>query len=158
MKSTKGKTNKEEISLDVLFELSEFFKFFSDTTRIRIIEILLHGEMSVNDIADKLKIGQSAVSHQLRLLRTSHLVRPRRDGRTVFYALDDEHIGLIFQTGLNHILHKKGVSANYIQNYVEGISPSEYAEIYTRISISPKISTYTFPKNLTAQSENQADI
>ena len=56
------------------------------------------------------------------------------------------------------ILHKKGVSVNYIQNYVEGISPSEYAEIYTRISISPKISTYTFPKNLTAQSENQADI
>lgn len=109
MKSSKGKTNKEEISLDVLFELSEFFKFFSDTTRIRIIEILLHGEMSVNDIADKLNIGQSAVSHQLRLLRTSHLVRPRRDGRTVFYALDDEHIGLIFQTGLNHILHKKGV-------------------------------------------------
>ena len=65
--------------------------------------------MSVNDIADKLNIGQSAVSHQLRLLRTSHLVRPRRDGRTVFYSLDDEHIGLIFQTGLNHILHKKGV-------------------------------------------------
>ena len=56
------------------------------------------------------------------------------------------------------ILHKKGVSVNYIQNYVEGISPSEYAEIYTRISISPKISAYTFPKNLTAQSENQADI
>ena len=56
------------------------------------------------------------------------------------------------------ILQKKGVSVNYIQNYVEGISPSEYAEIYTRISISPKISTYTFPKNLTAQSENQADI
>ena len=97
------------LSLDTLFELSEFFKFFGDTTRIRIIEILLSGEISVNEIAEKLQLGQSAVSHQLRILRTAGLVKPRRVGRTVFYALDDEHIGLIFNTGLAHIMHKKGV-------------------------------------------------
>ncbi len=101
--------NDKPLSLDTLFELSEFFKFFGDTTRIRIIEILLSGEISVNEIAEKLQLGQSAVSHQLRILRTAGLVKPRRVGRTVFYALDDEHIGLIFNTGLAHILHKKGV-------------------------------------------------
>lgn len=101
--------NDSPLSLDTLFELSEFFKFFGDTTRIRIIEILLSGEISVNEIAEKLQLGQSAVSHQLRILRTAGLVKPRRVGRTVFYALDDEHIGLVFNTGLAHILHKKGV-------------------------------------------------
>lgn len=101
--------NDKPLSLDTLFELSEFFKFFGDTTRIRIIEILLSGEISVNEIAEKLQLGQSAVSHQLRILRTAGLVKPRRVGRTVFYALDDEHIGLIFNTGLAHIMHKKGV-------------------------------------------------
>jgi DNA-binding transcriptional ArsR family regulator len=101
--------NDKPLPLDTLFELSEFFKFFGDTTRIRIIEILLSGEISVNEIAEKLQLGQSAVSHQLRILRTAGLVKPRRVGRTVFYALDDEHIGLIFNTGLAHIMHKKGV-------------------------------------------------
>ena len=101
--------NDKPLSLDTFFELSEFFKFFGDTTRIRIIEILLSGEISVNEIAEKLQLGQSAVSHQLRILRTAGLVKLRRVGRTVFYALDDEHIGLIFNTGLAHIMHKKGV-------------------------------------------------
>ena len=102
------KNTKNEVSMDVLFELSEFFKFFGDTTRIRIIHLLLSGEVSVNDIAEKLNLEQSVVSHQLRILRTANLVKPRRDGRKMFYSLDDEHIGLIFNTGLTHILHKKG--------------------------------------------------
>ena len=102
------KNTKNEVSIDVLFELSEFFKFFGDTTRIRIIHLLLSGEVSVNDIAEKLNLEQSVVSHQLRILRTANLVKPRRDGRKMFYSLDDEHIGLIFNTGLTHILHKKG--------------------------------------------------
>ncbi|HHX16034.1 MAG TPA: winged helix-turn-helix transcriptional regulator [Fibrobacter sp.] len=107
---TKKKKNdvKNEPSLEILFELSEFFKFFGDTTRIRIIATLLAGEICVNEIAEKLNLSQSAVSHQLRFLRTGNLVRPRREGRTVFYSLDDEHIGMIFNTGLTHILHKKG--------------------------------------------------
>lgn len=97
-----------EISVDVLFELSEFFKFFGDTTRIRIIQILLGKEESVCEIAEQLNLEQSVVSHQLRILRTANLVKPRREGRKIFYSLDDEHIGLIFNTGLAHILHKKG--------------------------------------------------
>lgn len=96
-----------KVSVDTLFELSEFFKFFGDTTRIRIIHILMSGEISVNDIAEKLGLEQSVVSHQLRILRTANLVKPRRDGRKMFYALDDDHIGVIFETGLSHILHKK---------------------------------------------------
>lgn len=102
------KNARNDISMDVLFELSEFFKFFGDTTRIRIIHLMLSGEISVNDIAEKLNLEQSVVSHQLRILRTANLVKPRRDGRKMFYSLDDEHIGLIFNTGLTHILHKKG--------------------------------------------------
>lgn len=102
------KNAKNEVSMDVLFELSEFFKFFGDTTRIRIIHLMLSGEISVNDIAEKLNLEQSVVSHQLRILRMANLVKPRRDGRKMFYSLDDEHIGLIFNTGLTHILHKKG--------------------------------------------------
>lgn len=96
-----------KISVDTLFELSEFFKFFGDTTRIRVIHILMSGEMSVNDIAENLSLEQSVVSHQLRILRTANLVKPRRDGRKMFYALDDEHISQIFELGLSHILHKK---------------------------------------------------
>ena len=97
-----------EVPLDTLFELSEFFKFFGDTTRIRIIHLMLSGEISVNAIAEKLNLEQSVVSHQRRILRTANLVKPRREGRKMFYSLDDEHIGLIFNTGLTHILHKKG--------------------------------------------------
>ena len=102
------KNKKQDVPVDVLFELSEFFKFFGDTTRIRIIHLMLSGELSVNEIADKLNLEQSVVSHQLRILRTANLVKPRREGRKIFYSLDDEHIGLIFNTGLTHILHKKG--------------------------------------------------
>ena len=102
-----GKDGMKNVDLDTLFELSEFFKFFGDTTRIRIIHLMLSGELSVNEIAEKLNLEQSVVSHQLRILRTANLVKPRREGRKMFYSLDDDHIGLIFNTGLTHILHKK---------------------------------------------------
>ena len=98
---------EEQVMLDDLFELSEFFKFFGDTTRIRMIQILMAGEISVNEIAGRLALEQSAVSHQLRILRTAGLVKPRRDGRRMFYSLDDEHIGIVFDAGLAHVLHKK---------------------------------------------------
>jgi DNA-binding transcriptional ArsR family regulator len=105
----KTETPAETPSLDTLFELSEFFKFFGDTTRIRIIDILLQGERSVTDIADTLSMGQSAISHQLRILRTAALIKPRREGKTIFYSLDDEHVAVIFKAGLTHILHKKNL-------------------------------------------------
>ena len=93
----------ESLSMDTLFELAEFFKFFGDTTRIRIIQILLDGEISVNEIAEKLQLEQSVVSHQLRILKTSKLVKFRRDGKTVFYSLDDDHVRSMIAMGLEHI-------------------------------------------------------
>lgn len=91
-----------------LYDLSELFKVFGDTTRIRIIAALLDGEKCVYNLSEALSMGQSAISHQLRILRSAGLVRPRRDGKTVYYSLDDEHIELIYNIGLAHINHKKG--------------------------------------------------
>lgn len=90
-----------------LGNLAELFKVFGDTTRIRIIAALLDGEMCVYNLSEALEMGQSAISHQLRILRSAGLVRPRREGRTVYYSLDDEHIQLIYNIGLAHINHKK---------------------------------------------------
>ena len=90
-----------------LYDLAELFKVFGDTTRIRIIAALLDGEMCVYNLSEALEMGQSAISHQLRILRSAGLVRPRREGRTVYYSLDDEHIQLIYNIGLAHINHKK---------------------------------------------------
>lgn len=89
-----------------LYDLSELFKVFGDATRIKILSALLDSEMCVCDISEMLGMGQSAVSHQLRILRSAGLVRPRREGKTVFYSLDDEHIELIYNIGLTHISHK----------------------------------------------------
>lgn len=94
--------------IEALYDLSELFKVFGDTTRIRIIAALLDGEMCVYHLAEYLEMGQSAISHQLRILRSSGLVRPRRDGKTIYYSLDDEHIEMIYNMGLDHIRHKKG--------------------------------------------------
>lgn len=89
--------------LDTLFSLAELFKMFGDTTRIRIMCALFERELCVCDIAELLEMGQSAISHQLRLLRTASLVRVRREGKSSYYSLDDEHVRLIFEMGLNHI-------------------------------------------------------
>lgn len=93
---------------EVLYDVAELFKVFGDSTRIRILSALLDHELCVCDLAELLSMGQSAISHQLRILRAAGLVRPRRDGKTVYYALDDEHVHSIFAAGLQHILHKKG--------------------------------------------------
>lgn len=93
--------------LDILFSLAELFKMFGDTTRIRIMCALFENELCVCDIAEVLGMGQSAVSHQLRLLRTANLVKVRRDGKSSFYSLDDEHIQKIYELGLDHILEKR---------------------------------------------------
>ena len=75
-----------------LYDLAELFKVFGDTTRIRILYVLFESEMCVCDIAELLDMTQSAISHQLRILKQARLVRSRREGKTVFYALDDEHV------------------------------------------------------------------
>ena len=86
-----------------LLDLAELFKVFGDSTRIRIISALLHGELCVCDIAVLLGMTKSAISHQLRLLRQSKLVKSRRNGKVVFYSLDDDHVGHVFSAGLDHV-------------------------------------------------------
>lgn len=83
--------------------LADTFSALGDPTRVRILDALSHGDLCVCDLAAVLKLSQSAVSHQLRLLRGLRLVRPRRDGRVVFYSLDDQHIMAIFRQTLQHV-------------------------------------------------------
>ena len=86
-----------------LLDLSEFFKVFGDSTRIKILYVLSQSEMCVCDIAKLLQMGQSAISHQLRVLKQMRLVKFRRDGKTVFYSLSDNHIQTILAQGMEHI-------------------------------------------------------
>lgn len=86
-----------------LYDLAELFKVFGDTTRIKILYALFTSEMCVCDIASLLNMTQSAISHQLRVLKQARLVKYRKDGKIVYYSLDDEHIKYIFDQGLAHI-------------------------------------------------------
>jgi len=88
---------------DAVQGLADTFSALGDPTRVRILDALSHGELCVCDLAAVLRVSQSAVSHQLRLLRGMRLVRPRREGRVVFYALDDQHIMSIFKQTLQHV-------------------------------------------------------
>ncbi|MDD3026684.1 MAG: metalloregulator ArsR/SmtB family transcription factor [Erysipelotrichaceae bacterium] len=88
-----------------LFDLAELFKVFGDSTRIKIIYSLIDGEKNVTNLVEDLNMSQSAVSHQLRILKTAKLVRGRRDGKAIFYSLDDDHVKAIFEKGLEHIVH-----------------------------------------------------
>ena len=83
--------------------LAETFRVLGDPTRVRILDALSHGELCVCDIATLLGLSESAVSHQLRLLRSLRIVRPRRDGRMVHYALDDRHVVTLFRQALRHV-------------------------------------------------------
>jgi DNA-binding transcriptional ArsR family regulator len=83
--------------------LAETFRVLGDPTRVRILDALAHGELCVCDIATLLRLTESAVSHQLRLLRSLRIVRPRRDGRMVYYALDDRHVVTLFRQALRHV-------------------------------------------------------
>ena len=91
------------ISFDKIIDLSDFFKVMGDSTRLKILITLVHGECCVNDIACIVNISQSAVSHQLKILRTSKLIKSRRKGRQVYYSLDDEHIETILNTAIEHV-------------------------------------------------------
>lgn len=86
-----------------LIDLAELFKIFGDSTRIKIINILLEEELCVNDISKKINISQSAVSHQLRILKSFKLVKYRKEANMIYYSLDDEHIKKIFELGCEHI-------------------------------------------------------
>jgi DNA-binding transcriptional ArsR family regulator len=88
---------------ETLHDLAELFKVFGDSTRIKILWVLDEAEMCVCDIAFLLNMTQSSISHQLRVLKQARLVKNRKEGKVVFYSLDDEHIKQIFTRGLTHI-------------------------------------------------------
>lgn len=87
----------------VLYDVSELFKVFGDSTRIRILFVLFECEVCVCDLAEALNMTQSAISHQLKILKQSKLVKSRRDGKQVFYSLADEHVRTIIAMGIEHI-------------------------------------------------------
>ena len=88
---------------DELYDLAELFKVFGDSTRIRILSVLFAEELCVCDLAEVLGMNQSAISHQLRILKNAKLVKNRRDGKQVFYSLADDHVSTIIAMGLEHI-------------------------------------------------------
>ena len=93
----------ERISEDTLCDLSELFKVFGDSTRIKILYDLFSGEKNVTEICQDLEMNQSAVSHQLKILRTTKLVQGRREGKSIVYALADDHVKTIIAMGIEHI-------------------------------------------------------
>ena len=91
------------ISEDNIYNLAELFKVFGDSTRIRILLLLQEKEASVNEIANELNMNQSAISHQLKNLKHSKLIKNRREGQTIYYSLDDDHVYKIIEMGLAYV-------------------------------------------------------
>lgn len=96
----------KKVKSETLHQLADFFKILGDFTRLRIIHALSDKELSVSQITSAIQMEQSAVSHQLRLLKQSRLVKQRRDGKMIYYSLDDNHILDIFNQGITHINEK----------------------------------------------------
>lgn len=91
---------------DMLYDLSDLFRIFGDSTRVKILYVLFEAEMCVCDIAALLCMNQSAISHQLRILKDARLVKNRRDGKVVYYSLDDDHVKQIFDQAMAHVKHR----------------------------------------------------
>ena len=96
------KVQRELPDEDTMYDLTELFRIFGDSTRIKILYALFESELCVNDIAQVVGISQSAVSHQLRLLKTSKLVKFRREGKAMYYSLDDDHVRSMIALGMEH--------------------------------------------------------
>ena len=92
-----------DVTENELYDLAELFKTFGDSTRIKILYVLFDMERSVGDIAEKLNMTQSAISHQLKILKKAHLIKSRREGKTMLYSLDDDHVKTIIAMGKQHI-------------------------------------------------------
>ena len=97
----------ENLTENELTDLAELFKMFGDSTRIKILADLLQGEKNVSELCEDLEMNQSAVSHQLKILRTAKLVKARRSGKAMFYSLADEHVQKIIECGLEHVMELK---------------------------------------------------
>lgn len=89
---------------DTVEQIAELFKAFGDPTRVRILSLLIEGELCVNEIAQGVMLSQSAVSHQLRILKQMHLIKFRREGKNILYSLADDHVRTILKMGLEHVL------------------------------------------------------
>lgn len=98
---------EKKLSDDVVYELSETFKVLGDPTRIKILHALNEKELCVCDLSELLDMSSSAISHQLRVLRNNKLVKHRKEGRSVYYSLDDEHVMCLFGQGLSHVLEDR---------------------------------------------------
>ena len=96
--------NKSDHDIEMLFELADLFKVFGDSTRLRVMVTLSDSEMPVMEIAEALGMEQSTISHQLRVLRQNKLVRVRREGKQMYYSLDDDHVKKIIEMGMDHIM------------------------------------------------------
>lgn len=101
-----GEIRSRLVSITTATQVSDWFKALGDPTRVRIIHALLQSEMCVHDLTQVLEMGQSAVSHQLRLLRNVRMVKRRKVGKTVYYSLDDNHVEEIFGQTLQHLRHE----------------------------------------------------
>ncbi len=93
----------DKVNENTLYDVAELFKNFSDSTRIRILYCLFEKERSVTEISELLQMNQSAISHQLRFLKNSKLVKNRRSGKTIYYSLDDDHVYNIILQGIEHV-------------------------------------------------------
>ena len=89
---------------DTMEQIAELFKAFGDPTRVHILSLLEQQELCVNDIAEAVELSQSAISHQLRILKQMHLIKFRRDGKNILYSLADDHVRTISETGLEHVM------------------------------------------------------
>ena len=89
---------------ETLDQIAELFKGFADPTRVQILSLLIGGEMCVTDIAQCVELTQSAISHQLRMLKQMHLIKYRREGKNILYSLADDHVKTILEMGLEHVL------------------------------------------------------
>ena len=101
MNKEKCVLNKEELRL-----AADFFKVMGDETRLKILVTLLNKELCVNEIAECIEMSQSSVSHQLKILRISKLIKSRRDGKMIYYSLDDEHVKTILDMAIEHAMEK----------------------------------------------------
>ena len=97
------KDKNMKLDEDKIIDLSELFKIFGDSTRVKIINVLLNGKLCVNDIANQIGMSQSAVSHQLRILKDSKLVKYEKNGKEIMYFLADNHVEKIFKMGCEHV-------------------------------------------------------
>ena len=95
--------SEELLDEEIIYDLADLFKVFSDSTRIRILAALFDGELCVGDIAKRLEMSQTAISHQLRVLKQNHLIKYRRQGKSIIYSLSDDHVRSIIGQGMEHI-------------------------------------------------------